>query len=117
MFRQHRFLVLLLGSGLGLCRLLPITSNHDQSQERAYNRGTEKDEDDGDADRPLAMEEEVLEGVVLVDKGLCCRREIRCVLRQWGKKGGFEGETYHEKSPYRVVEEYDGRSHEHGEAD
>lgn len=33
------------------------------------------------------------------------------------KKVGSAGETYHEKSPYRVVEEYDGRSHEHGEAD
>lgn len=91
--RTHpRVLVLLLGRRLGLGRLLPITPDHDHAQERAYDSGAEKDEDDGDANGPLAGEEEVLEGVVVVDEG-------------------------HEESPDAVVEEYEGGGHEHGETD
>ena len=61
---------LLLGSGLGLSRLLPVASDHDHAQERPHHGRTQEDEDDGDTDGPDAGREEVLERVVVIDKGL-----------------------------------------------
>jgi hypothetical protein len=63
-------LVLLLGSGSGLGGLLSVASDHDHAEEGAHNSGTKEDDDDGDADGPDAGREEVLERVVIVDKGL-----------------------------------------------
>lgn len=65
-----RVSVLLLGRRLGLGGLFPITPDHDHAQKRPYDSGAEKHEDDGDANGPLAGEEQVLEGVVVVDEGL-----------------------------------------------
>jgi hypothetical protein len=55
---------------LGLEGLLAIASYHDDGQERADDGGEEDDEDDGDADGPDAGQEERVQQVVLVDKGL-----------------------------------------------
>lgn len=63
-------LILLLGRRFRLGRLFPITPHHDHAEKGAHHSGAEQDEDDGDADGPLAEEEEVLEGVVVVDEGL-----------------------------------------------
>lgn len=69
--RFHLRLCLLLGcGGLGLGGLLSVASDHDHAQEGAHNGRAEQDEDDGDSDGPDAGEEEVLEGVVFVNKGL-----------------------------------------------
>lgn len=64
-------LSLLLSGSLGLGSFLLVASDHDHADEGADNGGTEEEEDDGDADGPVAREEEVLKGVVLVNEGLC----------------------------------------------
>jgi hypothetical protein len=92
MNRHTDCLVGLLSSDLGLCSLLLVAPNHDHAKEGANNSGTEEDDDDGDANSPNAGREEVLERVIVVDKG-------------------------HEKSPDSVVGEDDGSGHEHGETD
>lgn len=61
---------LLLGSGLGLGGFLLVAPDHDHADEGADDGGAQEEEDDGDADCPDAGEEEVLEGVVVVDEGL-----------------------------------------------
>lgn len=66
------FLRLLLGGGLCLGGLLLVAPDHDHADKGADDGGAEEQEDDGDADGPDAGEEEVLEGVVIVDKGLPC---------------------------------------------
>jgi hypothetical protein len=63
----------LFGGSLGLGGGLLVAPDHDDAEEGADDGGSEEDEDDGDADGPLARGEEVLEGVVVVDKGLCAR--------------------------------------------
>ena len=61
---------LLLGRGLGLCGLLAVAADHDDAEEGADDGGAEENEDNGDADGPDAGREEVLERMVVVDKGL-----------------------------------------------
>lgn len=75
-FFCYSFLSLLLSGSLGLGSFLLVASDHDHADEGADNGGTEEEEDDGDADGPDAREEEVLKGVVVVNKGLCLRRLI-----------------------------------------
>lgn len=73
--------LLLRRGGLGLGGLLLVAPDHDDAEERANNGGGEEDEDDGDADGPDARGEEVLEGVVRVDEGLCgCDRVSDALL-------------------------------------
>jgi hypothetical protein len=55
---------------LGLEGLLAIAPYHDDGQEGADNGGEEDDEDDGDANGPDTGQEERVQQVVLVDKGL-----------------------------------------------
>lgn len=62
--------LLLGGSGLCLGSLLLVAADHDDGQERADDGRTEENEDNRDSDSPDAGEEEVLERVVIVDKGL-----------------------------------------------
>lgn len=62
--------LLLGGGGLCLGGLLAVASNHDHAQERTNDSGTEENEDDRDADSPDTWEEEVLQRVVIIDKGL-----------------------------------------------
>jgi len=85
-------LCLLLGGGLGLCGLLLVAPDHDHADKGAHDGGPQEEEDDWDSDGPDTGEEEVLKGVVVVDKG-------------------------HEDGPDRVVEEDNGGGHEHGESD
>jgi hypothetical protein len=74
---------LLLGGGsLGLGGLLSVAADHDQAQERANHGAAQEDEDDGDADGPLARGEDVLERVVVVDKGLDSDRSVACFIIQ-----------------------------------
>ena len=61
---------LLLSCGLGLGRLLSVAANHDQAQEGSNHGRCQKNENNGDADSPDAGEEEVLEDMIVVDKGL-----------------------------------------------
>jgi hypothetical protein len=70
MSRHIGRLIGLLSSSLGLCSLLLVAPNHDHAKERANNSGAEEDDDDGDANSPHAGREEVLERVIVVDKGL-----------------------------------------------
>lgn len=92
-FAVVKLRLLLAGGGsLGLGGLLSVASNHDHAEEGADDGGTDEDENNGDADGPDAGEEEVLEGVVIVDEG-------------------------HQERPHGIVQEYDGGGHEHGEAD
>lgn len=70
-----RFLRLLLAGGGGLGSLLAVASDHDHAEERADDGGAEEDENDGNADGPDAWEEEVLERVIVVDKGLREKKE------------------------------------------
>ena len=70
MNRHVSRLVGLLSRSLGLCSLLLVAPDHNHAEERANNSGTEEDDNDGDADSPNARREEVLERVVVVDKGL-----------------------------------------------
>lgn len=70
MNRHIDCLVGLLSGSLGLCSLLLVAPNHDHAQEGANNSGTEKDDNDGDANGPNARRKEVLERVIVVDKGL-----------------------------------------------
>lgn len=49
--------------------------------------------------------------MVIVDKGL-----VPGLARRGDVDGAQLREAYHEKRPDGVVEEYDGGSHEHGEA-
>lgn len=99
---------LLLCGSLRLGGLLAVASNHDHAQEGANDGGAEENKDDGDADGPDAGEEEVLEGVVVVDKGLGRTMSVARL--------GARGESYHEKGPDGVVEKDDRGGHEHGEA-
>lgn len=77
--RAKRYLRLLLAGGgsLGLGGLLAVAADHDHAEERADDGGAEEDEDDGDANGPDAGEEEVLERVVKVDKGLQARARAK----------------------------------------
>jgi len=66
-------IVALILSGLlllGLERLLPVTPYHDNREEAANNGGAEDEEDDGDADSPDTRQEERVEDVVVIHKGL-----------------------------------------------
>lgn len=69
--RTYESLSLLLGSGgLGLCGLLAVASDHDNTEEGAHDGGAEEDQDDGDANGPDARREDAVEGVVGIDEGL-----------------------------------------------
>lgn len=70
MDRHVGHLVGLLSSRLGLRSLLLVAPNHDHAKERSNDSGTEEDDNDGDTNGPNARREEVLERVVVVDKGL-----------------------------------------------
>ena len=99
---------------LSLEGLFAIAPYHDDGQEGADDGGKEDDEDDGDADGPDAGQEERVQQVVLVDKGLGGGRGSA-----WceGGRGKGEGRPDHEECPDGVVDE-DGRgSHKHAEAD
>lgn len=68
-------LLVRLGGGGGCCSgcfggLLPVAADHDYAEEGSHHGGAQEDKDHGDADRPDAWGEEVLEGVVCVDEGL-----------------------------------------------
>jgi hypothetical protein len=63
-------LCLLLRSSLGLGSLLLVAADHNDTEEGSDNRGTEKNEDDRDADGPNAGREEALQRVAFIDKGL-----------------------------------------------
>ena len=119
----RRALRLLLGRGLGLGRLLPVTPDHDDAEERSDHGRAHEDEDDGDSNGPYPRREEVLERVVVIDEGL--KVAWRLERSRAGRSGGQQrtarraslNSTDHEKGPDCVVEEHDGSSHEHGEAD
>ncbi len=125
-------LLLAGGSGLGLGGLLAVASNHDHAEERADDGGTEEDENDGDADGPDAREEEVLERVVIVDKGLREKKRISLItgagifptkmrpgatMAKWKAEEDEECAAYHQERPNGIVQEDNGGGHEHGEAD
>lgn len=107
------FLCLLLCGRLGLCSLLPVAADHDDTEERSNNCGADEEEDNGYANGPDSWGKETLEWVDVVDKGLywsvICGQE----------KGGVyqRNDSHHDQCPDSVVEEYDGGSHEHGETD
>lgn len=66
----HGRLGLLLSRSLGLCCLLLVAFDHDNSDEGAYDGRTQECEDDGDADGPNTGREDVVERVAGVNKGL-----------------------------------------------
>lgn len=61
---------LLLRRCLGLGCLLFVAVDHDDSDKRADDGGAQESEEDGDADRPDAREEESMERVTGVNKWL-----------------------------------------------
>lgn len=68
--RKSTLVLLLRGSSSSLGSLLLVASDHDDGEERSDNGGADEDEDDGDADGPDTGQEEVLERVIVIDKGL-----------------------------------------------
>lgn len=63
-------LCLLLSSHLRFGGLLSVASNHDHTEERSYDGGAQENEDDGNTNSPDARRENILEGVVRIDKWL-----------------------------------------------
>jgi hypothetical protein len=62
--------LLLRRGGLGLGCLLLVAADHDHAEKGAHDGRAEENQDNGDADSPDTGQEEVLERVAVVDKGL-----------------------------------------------
>lgn len=61
---------LLLGCRLGLCCLLLVAVDHDDTYEGTHHGGAQEGEDNRDADGPDAWREDVVERMTWINEGL-----------------------------------------------
>lgn len=89
---------LLLCSHLSLCGLLLVASNHNHAQEGPHDSGAQENEDDGNANSPDAGEEELLQRMVMVHKGL----RIQSLVQHAGVLE-FDGRMKHTMRRVQIV--------------